>query len=95
MDTPGFYTYLLACSDGSLYCGWTTDPKLRVETHNAGKGAKYTRVRLPVTLVAQWRFETKAEAMRLEYRVKRLSRQQKLALVKGQFERLAFQADLG
>ncbi|WP_373531972.1 GIY-YIG nuclease family protein [Vampirovibrio sp.] len=81
MDSSGFYTYLLVCADGSLYCGWALDPQQRLATHNAGKGAKYTRIRLPVTLVAQWRFETKVEAMRYEYQVKRLSRAQKLALI--------------
>jgi len=67
--------------DGTLYCGWTTDTAQRLEAHNAGKGAKYTRARRPVKLLAQWCFETKAEAMRFEYQVKRLSRQQKLALI--------------
>lgn len=89
-ETPtghGFYTYLLECADGTLYCGWTTDPEQRLATHNSGKGAKYTRVRLPVKLVAQWQFDSKAEAMRFEYRLKRLSRQQKLALVQCQLPR--------
>jgi putative endonuclease len=86
MEQSGFYTYLLNCADGSLYCGWAIDPQQRLERHNAGKGAKYTRLRLPVRLVAQWRFETKGEAMRFEYQIKRLSRQQKLALIEGQFK---------
>ena len=45
------YTYIVQCSDGTLYTGWTTDVERRVRTHNSGKGAKYTRSRLPVTLV--------------------------------------------
>ena len=44
------YTYIVRCSDGTLYTGWTTDVERRVRTHNSGKGAKYTRSRLPVTL---------------------------------------------
>lgn len=87
LPESGFYTYLLECVDGTLYCGWTTDPVQRLETHNAGKGAKYTRARLPVKLVAQWSFETKVEAMRFEYRLKRLPRQQKLALIQDQLSR--------
>ena len=45
------YVYLLECADGTLYCGWTTDPVMRLAVHNAGRGAKYTRSRLPVRLV--------------------------------------------
>ena len=45
------YVYLLRCGDGTLYCGWTTDLVARVKAHNQGKGAKYTRSRLPVELV--------------------------------------------
>lgn len=86
-EQASFFTYLLECADGTLYCGWTTDTAQRLEAHNAGKGAKYTRVRLPVRLAAQWRFETKTEAMRFEYRLKRLSRKQKLALIQSQLSR--------
>lgn len=86
MADSEFYTYLLLCADDTLYCGWTTDPPQRLACHNAGKGAKYTRVRLPVRLVAQWQFDSKVEAMRYEARVKRLSRKQKLALIQSQLE---------
>ena len=75
------YTYLLRCSDGTLYCGWTDDIEKRLAAHNSGKASKYTRSRLPVKLVYFETFETKQEAMSREARIKRLSRREKLALV--------------
>ncbi len=75
------YTYLLRCSDGTLYCGWTNDLQRRLAAHNAGTGARYTRVRRPVRLVWWEASETKEEAMRREYRIKRLPRREKLRLV--------------
>ena len=45
------YVYIVRCADGTLYCGWTTDPEARLAVHNSGKGAKYTRSRLPVELI--------------------------------------------
>lgn len=76
------YTYLLRCSDGSLYCGWTNDLEKRLASHNAGTGGKYTRTRRPVKLVYYEEHPTKQEAMRREYRIKRLTRQEKLNLIK-------------
>lgn len=76
------YTYLLKCSDETLYCGWTNDLEKRVAAHNAGRGAKYTRARLPVTLVYYEVFETKEEAMKREAAVKKMSRREKLELIK-------------
>ena len=76
------YTYIVQCSDGSLYTGWTNNLNKRIEDHNAGKGAKYTRSRLPVVLAYYEAFETKEEAMRREYAIKQLSRQKKLALIR-------------
>jgi putative endonuclease len=73
--------YLLRCNDGSLYCGVTKDVAARVATHNAGKGAKYTRSRLPVTLVAVSPDFTKQGAFQLEYRVKRLRAHEKRGVV--------------
>lgn len=64
--------YLLKCNDGSLYCGVAKDVAARIDVHNSGKGAKYTRSRLPVTLVAVSPDFTKSQAFKLEYRVKRL-----------------------
>ena len=79
------YTYILECADGSLYTGYTTDVEKRLKTHNAGKGAKYTKNRRPVVLKYYETFSTKQEAMRREWAVKQLSRKEKLALI-GQFE---------
>lgn len=75
------YTYMVRCKDGSLYTGWTTDVERRVKCHNAGKGAKYTKPRLPVELVYYETFETKEEAMRREAAIKKLSKKRKELLV--------------
>ncbi len=77
-----YYTYLVRCSDGTLYCGYAANPYEREKVHNSGKGAKYTRTRLPVKLVYTEAFETKQEAMSREFKIKRLTRQQKLNLIK-------------
>ena len=64
--------YLVRCSDNTLYCGVTNDLDSRIEAHNAGKGAKYTRSRRPVELVCASRKMSKSEAFKLEHRIKRL-----------------------
>lgn len=74
------YTYVLKCSDGSLYTGWTNDMKNRLKAHNEGKGAKYTRGRTPVELVYLEEFDTKEAAMRREAAIKKMSRAEKLKL---------------
>ena len=76
------YMYVLECSDGSLYTGYTTDVKKRVDTHNAGKGAKYTRARLPVKLLYQESYPDKPSAMSAEALFKKKSRQAKLNYIK-------------
>lgn len=76
-----YYAYMLRCADGTIYSGYTTDPRRRTAAHNRGKGAKYTRSRLPVALVYQERFATKSEALKREAALKKLSRAQKLALI--------------
>ena len=76
------YTYILKCKDETLYTGWTNDIEKRLEAHNAGKGAKYTRSRRPVELVYLEQFETKEEAMRREWGIKQLSRTEKWKLIK-------------
>ena len=76
------YTYIVQGSDGTLYTGWTNQLEKRIRAHNLGQGAKYTRSRLPVTLVYYEVFDTKNEAMKREYDIKRLSRPQKLQLIK-------------
>lgn len=74
------YTYIVECSDGTLYTGWTTNLEKRMAAHNSGKGAKYTRPRLPVRLIHWESFETKQEAMRREWEIKQLTRAEKLRL---------------
>ena len=75
------YTYILSCADGTLYTGWTNDLERRLAAHNAGKGGKYTRVRLPVTLVYREEYETKEEAMSREWAIKQMTRSQKMRLI--------------
>ena len=74
-------TYILKCSDNSLYTGWTNDIKHRLKMHNEVKGAKYTRGRGPVELVYLEEFDTKQEAMSKEAKIKRLTRKEKLLLI--------------
>lgn len=76
------WVYLLRCGDGSLYCGWTVDLDARVAAHAAGRGAKYTRGRLPVELVWSAPQEDRSAALREEHRIKRLPRAAKLALLR-------------
>ena len=78
------YTYILECADGTLYCGWTNDLEKRLKTHNDGKGAKYTRSRLPVALVYYEAFETPREAQSREAKIKCLTRAEKLLLINKQ-----------
>ena len=77
------YVYILRCSDDSLYCGWTTDLEHRVAAHNNGSGAKYTRSRRPVVLVYIEQYEDKGAALSREWHIKRMSRNEKLELIKG------------
>ena len=76
------YTYILKCKDDSLYTGWTNDLKKRITSHNAGKGAKYTKARRPVELVYYEEFQTREEAMKREYAIKPLSRKEQEPLSK-------------
>jgi len=78
-----YYVYLLRCRDGTLYTGYTDDPERRLRVHNAGKGAKYTRSRLPVELVYQEQCPDKSAALRREREIKRMRRAEKLALISG------------
>lgn len=75
------YMYILRCRDGTLYTGWTNDLQHRLQAHQEGKGSKYTHARRPVALVYFERFDTKQEAMRREWEVKQLTRQEKLRLI--------------
>ncbi|HIX84143.1 MAG TPA: GIY-YIG nuclease family protein [Candidatus Megamonas gallistercoris] len=76
------YTYILRCSDDTLYTGWTNNLAKRIKIHNAGKGARYTRGRLPVELLYYEVFSTKQAAQKREAQIKKLSRQEKLLLIK-------------
>lgn len=78
---PVAFVYLLRCADGSLYAGWTTDVERRVAAHAAGRGARYTRSRLPVELAWSREMPDAGAARREEARLKRLPRAAKLALV--------------
>lgn len=75
------YCYIVECADGTLYTGWTTDPERRVKTHNAGRGARYTRMRGPVRLVYVEEQPDRASAMKRERAIKALSREKKMKLI--------------
>ena len=77
------YAYIVECADGTFYCGYTTDLENRIKTHNAGKGAKYTRARLPVILVYFEEFDSKEKAMSREWHLKQLTHAEKSALAQG------------
>lgn len=78
----GWWVYLLRCGDGTCYTGITTDLERRLAEHAAGKGARYTRGRLPVALLGAVACVTRSEAARLEARLRRLSPETKLGLVR-------------
>ena len=74
------YAYIVECADHTYYCGYTNDLEKRIKTHNLGRGAKYTKPRLPVVLVYYEIFKTKEEAMSREWHLKRLSHDEKKKL---------------
>ena len=82
MNTKKWVVYLVRCSDKSLYCGISNDLKSRLIEHNSGKGAKYTRSRRPVEPVGVTSEMTKSEALKLEYRIKQLPANRKIAELK-------------
>jgi putative endonuclease len=73
--------YILECSDGSFYTGISNNVEARINTHNASKGAKYTKSRLPVTLVFQENTFNKTESLRREIEIKKLTRKKKRELI--------------
>lgn len=75
--------YMLRCGDGSLYTGWTNDLDRRVKAHQAGLGSKYTRSRLPVELVWYEECSSREVAMSREWHIKRMSRREKLDMIRG------------
>jgi putative endonuclease len=72
------YFYVLECRDSTYYAGYTNNLEKRIATHNAGKGAKYTKTRTPVSCIYFEEYDTKQEAMRKEYAFKQLTRTQKI-----------------
>lgn len=80
------YVYMVECSDGSLYTGWTTDVQRRVKVHNAGRGAKYTKLHRPVRLVYVEEQSSRAAAMQREAQIKTWPRVRKLKLIRNQSE---------
>lgn len=83
------YVYLARCNDGTLYTGYTTDLSERLAKHNAGKGAHYTCIRRPVKIVYSEEFETKSDAMKREYQVKQLRKEDKERLISIQAKKMA------
>lgn len=81
METAKHFFYVLECADGSYYAGYTNDLGKRLDAHNAGKGAKYTRAKGPVELIYQETFPTKPAAMKAEYAFKQLSKPQKIRYI--------------
>lgn len=76
------YAYMLRCSDNSIYSGYTTNLEKREKAHNEGRGAKYTRTRLPAKIVYYEEFESKSDAMKREYRFKRYTHKEKEKIIK-------------
>jgi len=80
-STDSWSVYIVRCADGSLYTGVARDCSVRIDEHNSGKGAKYTRQRRPVALVYSEPAPSRSAAQRREHAIKRLTREQKLALI--------------
>ena len=78
----GYFCYLLECADGTYYCGWTKDLQHRIEMHNKGRGARYTRSRRPVRLVYFEEQGSQGDAMRREHELKKKTHEQKAALAR-------------
>ena len=76
-----YFTYILLTEDNTLYCGYTDDVERRFQAHLEGKGAKYTRAHKPIKIIYQACFDTKSEAMKEEYKIKHLKREEKLKLI--------------
>ena len=84
---------MLECKDGTYYTGWTNNLDKRLKDHNDGKGAKYTKARLPVSLIYYEEFQTKEEAMRREYAIKQMTRSEKSKLVSEYREKQIMEID--
>ena len=91
MEDIKYYVYILFCSDGTYYTGWTTDLERRVKEHNSKNSkTKYTRGRLPVKLLWFDLFPTKSEAMKKEYAIKQLSKGGKQAITRGEVHKICY-----
>ena len=77
-----YFIYIVKCKDETYYTGYTTNIEKRIKAHNEGKGAKYTRGRLPVKLVYWEQYEEKTQALKREYAIKQLTRKQKQQLIR-------------
>lgn len=77
-----WFVYIVQCSDGTLYTGISTNVQRRLREHNTGRGAKYTKSRGPVNLLVQFSGLNKSDALKIEYKIKQLSRSQKFCLIK-------------
>ncbi|MFC6176381.1 GIY-YIG nuclease family protein [Companilactobacillus huachuanensis] len=82
MENKKYYVYMLLCNDKTFYTGTSNNVEKRVATHNAGKGAKYTKIRRPVKLMYSEELADKSAALKREIAIKKLSRQQKITLLK-------------
>lgn len=78
----GFFCYILECADRTFYTGWTIDPARREKQHNTGRGARYTRTRLPVRLIYVEELSSRTEAMKRERVIKKMTRERKLKLIR-------------
>ena len=76
-----WFVYILECNDNSLYTGITNDLEKRVSAHNSGKGAKFTKARLPVRLVYREPYKTKGDSLKREFEIKKMKRTEKLDLI--------------
>ena len=82
MISNTYYVYIIECNDKTLYTGITNDLEKRINTHNKGKASKYTRARLPVKLLVFFEFPDRSTATKEEYRIKQLTKKEKLKLCK-------------
>ncbi len=85
------YVYIVKCNDGTLYTGWTTDIDKRIKAHNDGVGAKYTKSRLPVSLMYFEEFSDKSDALKRECAIKKRKREEKIALFDKKFSKKGLQ----
>ena len=81
------YCYILECADGTYYTGWTVDPERRLAMHNKGRGARYTRTRVPVKLVYVEELPDRKSAMKREIAIKKMKRERKGKLIGGRVEK--------